>query len=134
MTIEIYMNYVAFVISLRRIKVAFEDFQTFLDTEVANKKRELKTDVQFDGSLSVANKSVFARLVRASEQEGPVGLDHRELIGNLFIFLFAGVRFPCTFTLKLQEANFKLARNRCSYPSCYPGYDSPTSHGTGTCT
>ena len=91
--IENYMNYVVFVISLRRIKVAFEDFQTFLDTEVANKKRELKTDVQFDGSLSAANKSVFARLVRASEQEGPAGLNHRELIGNLFIFLFAGVRF-----------------------------------------
>ena len=82
-----------FVVSLRRIKVAFEDFQTFLDSEVSNKKQELKSDIQFDGSLSAANKSVFARLVLASEQEGSRGLDQRELIGNLFIFLFAGVRF-----------------------------------------
>ncbi|KAK7677523.1 hypothetical protein QCA50_019529 [Cerrena zonata] len=75
---------------LRRIKTAFNDFQTFLDAEVSNKKRELKNDRQFDGSLSDANKSVFARLVTASEQEGAKGLDQHELIGNLFIFLFAG--------------------------------------------
>ncbi|CAL1705399.1 unnamed protein product [Somion occarium] len=75
---------------LRRMKIAFDDFQKFLDDEVSAKKLELKNDVHFDGSISDSNKTVFGRVVAASQQEGTKGLDQREIIGNLFIFLFAG--------------------------------------------
>ncbi|CAL1706656.1 unnamed protein product [Somion occarium] len=75
---------------LQRMRVAFADLETFLHNEISAKKAELKNDLHFDGSLSESNKTVFGRLVAASQQEGAKGLDDREIAGNLFIFFFAG--------------------------------------------
>ncbi|KAI0080522.1 cytochrome P450 [Panus rudis PR-1116 ss-1] len=76
--------------TFQRINTAFKDFDKFLNAEITAKKTELKHDIHFDGTLSDSNKTVFARVVAASQQEGARGLDQREIIGNLFIFLFAG--------------------------------------------
>lgn len=68
--------------------------ERFLNLEVTNKKEELSRDKQLHEEITAANRNLFTRVVTASEQEGPKGLSHQEIIGNLFIYLFAGVRVP----------------------------------------
>ena len=77
--------------SLQPIDTAFINFEKFLHNEIAAKKAELARDMKLDGQVSAANKNVFGRFVAASEREGSQGLGMSELIGNLFIFMFAGV-------------------------------------------
>lgn len=98
------------------MKIAFDDFQKFLDDEVSAKKLELKNDVHFDGSISDSNKTVFGRVVAASQQEGTKGLDQREIIGNLFIFLFAGVSVVCGVGLAYHPAKDILSMRQQLIP------------------
>ena len=65
--------------------------QHFLNLEVNLKKAELARDNQLSEPITNANRNLFTRIVMASEEEGPKGLSQDELIGNLFIYLFAGV-------------------------------------------
>lgn len=77
--------------SLRKIYVAFEEFQSFLRSEVGLKKAELAKSKQFHHETTASSRNLFSRMVLASEEEGLRGLRHDELIGNLFVYLFAGV-------------------------------------------
>lgn len=73
---------------LQQIDRAFVDLQNFLKTEVSSKQEEFVDQK----SLDVRNKNLFTRVVMSSFQEGNKGLDNDGIIGNLFIYLFAGVR------------------------------------------
>lgn len=77
---------------LRPIKAAFEHLEKFLGEEIVAKKAELARDAKLDDAVSKANKNVFGRFVAASERERALGLGSGDIIGNLFVFLLAGVR------------------------------------------
>ena len=59
--------------------------------EVASKKAEL-AEQKSSGALDMQNKNLFTRVVMSSLQEGSKGLNDDDIIGNLFTYLFAGVR------------------------------------------
>lgn len=61
-----------------------------MDAEITAKQKELTQEAQFEKS----SRNLFARVVLASQEEGATGkgLTHDEIRGNLFIYLFAGVR------------------------------------------
>lgn len=57
---------------------------------MSSKRAELIKEKELD-ELDTSNKNLFTRVVMSSLQEGTKGLDDDEIIGNLFIYLFAGV-------------------------------------------
>lgn len=73
---------------LQQIDKSFVDLQNFLNGAISSKQEELVDQT----SLDVRNKNLFTRVVMSSLQEGTKGLDTDGIIGNLFIYLFAGVR------------------------------------------
>ena len=75
---------------------AFDALEHFLKTEISAKRAELARDIKLDGVVSKENKNLFGRFVAASEREGSQRLDDREITGNLFVFMLAGVRTPVT--------------------------------------
>lgn len=77
-------------ISLRDMDHGFNELERFLNLEIAAKKRELALEKDSDAQ---DDKNLFSRVVLASESEGSAGLSHEEIRGNVFIYLFAGVRF-----------------------------------------
>lgn len=57
-------------------------------------------------NISVLNKNLFTRVVMSSLQEGMKGLDDDSIIGNLFIYLFAGVR-PVSLVSPVSKIDHK---------------------------
>lgn len=73
---------------IRKIDVAFNEFEQFLQQEVASKSKEL--DENSTQNITASNRNLFTRIVMASKDEKR--FSERDIIGNLFIYLFAGVR------------------------------------------
>ncbi|KAF7790325.1 hypothetical protein EIP86_001279, partial [Pleurotus ostreatoroseus] len=68
---------------------SYADLVKFLRGEVSLKQAELAEQKAF-GGLDTSNKNLFTRVVMSSIQEGTKGLNEDDIIGNLFIYLFAG--------------------------------------------
>ncbi|KAJ3555774.1 hypothetical protein NM688_g2393 [Phlebia brevispora] len=68
---------------------SFTALESFLNAEVSSKKAELYHEKMLN-MLDTSNKNLFTRVVLSSMVEGPKGLSDDEIIGNLFIYLFAG--------------------------------------------
>ncbi|KAG6809204.1 hypothetical protein H0H93_016018, partial [Arthromyces matolae] len=70
-----------------KIRQALEAFSTFMEHEIVARTEEVRS-----GSESAEERTdAFTMLVRANEQEtGKLKLSNREVIGNVFILLFAG--------------------------------------------
>ncbi|KAF8903942.1 cytochrome P450 [Gymnopilus junonius] len=65
---------------------AHEQLMHFMKTQVSERKAEIRSQAE-----SVDNRhDAFTMLVKANEEEGKFKLDDQELIGNVFIMLFAG--------------------------------------------
>lgn len=71
---------------LREVDEAYTRMTAFMQSLVADKKAEAVT---VEGNDTSPN-DLFSRLIQASESEGKNGLTDKELISNVFIFLFAG--------------------------------------------
>ncbi|EIN04147.1 cytochrome P450 [Punctularia strigosozonata HHB-11173 SS5] len=76
--------------AMRTIKVAYADLRQYLTAEISSKRADVQKRKAVGGMTESTDRNVFGRLVAASEAEGSAGLDESELMGNLFIFLFAG--------------------------------------------
>lgn len=63
-----------------------------MNVEIAAKKRELALEKDDEKGVSTTSKNLFSRVVLASQLDGTAGLSNDEIRGNLFIYLFAGVR------------------------------------------
>ena len=81
-------------LSLREADYAFEELERFLNTEIEAKERKLTLEKDDEKGVSTTSKNLFSRVVLASQLDGPLGLTKDEIRGNLFIYLFAGVRIP----------------------------------------
>ncbi|EJD08594.1 cytochrome P450 [Fomitiporia mediterranea MF3/22] len=63
----------------------------FMKNQVALRKQEIRQDIVDNGKLESERSDVFSRLVLANESEAEkLPLDEEELIGNVFVLLFAG--------------------------------------------
>ncbi|PAV19758.1 cytochrome P450 [Pyrrhoderma noxium] len=70
---------------------AFKSLDTFMHAQVSRRKQEIRKEIIENGFADSAKNDVFSRLVLASESEGEkLPLDDQELIGNVFVVLFAG--------------------------------------------
>lgn len=78
---------------MRKIWTAYTELQQFLGNEVNRKKAELAEIKQLGQGDKSVKRNLFTRVVMASESDDFKGLDQNEIIGNLFIYLFAGVSF-----------------------------------------
>jgi hypothetical protein len=83
--------------SLRRIDWSYRGFEKAMLQKVNERKAELRGDkspsslVTYEEEARLnKRKDVFTRLILASEQEAASSLSDRELLGNAFIFIFAG--------------------------------------------
>ncbi|KAG6829041.1 hypothetical protein H0H87_012774, partial [Tephrocybe sp. NHM501043] len=71
----------------KEIRQAHEQIMAFMRGQVAERKADLSSHESTEGSKNDA----FTLLVRANEnEEGKLKLDDQELIGNVFVMLFAG--------------------------------------------
>ncbi|KAG5638340.1 hypothetical protein H0H81_000583 [Sphagnurus paluster] len=71
----------------RQVRMAFNQFSSFMQREIEARTMEVRNEEE---SADV-RKDAFTMLVRANEQEtGKFKLDTQEVIGNVFILLFAG--------------------------------------------
>lgn len=69
---------------IREMRKAHETLREFMHNQIANRKMEVR-------SGAPPRHDVFSMLVHANEEEGgKLPLDDTELIGNVFILLFAG--------------------------------------------
>jgi hypothetical protein len=64
------------------------EFERFMKEHIASRKSEAKKMLALGDGADGDN--LFGRLVHANETEGRLTLDDQELLGNYFIFLFAG--------------------------------------------
>ena len=78
-----------FYASVRDLEHSFREMRRFLDVEIEAKRKELELE---KGHNSAESRNLFSRIVLASQTEGAAGLSHDDIRGNLFIYLFAGVR------------------------------------------
>jgi len=75
---------------LRKVDRAWHDLHFWLTREVRTKKGELLNVMKMSGdSKGEYERNVFGRLIAASIENGK-GFDDAEVVGNLFIFFFAG--------------------------------------------
>ena len=72
--------------SLHKVEAAYTEFERFMKEHIASQKSEARKTL----ALGDPPNNLFSRLVQASVTEGPYGLEDQELLGNFFIFLFAG--------------------------------------------
>ena len=79
------------VFRLHKIDVAFKELERFLLSEVSAKQAELTGAGVKHTQPDAANRNLFSRVVLASMRESDKGFNQQEIIGNLFIYLFAGV-------------------------------------------
>ncbi|TFK45543.1 cytochrome P450 [Heliocybe sulcata] len=72
---------------LHEVDKAFRTASTFMRTFIAAKKTELSSETE---AVARSGQDLLTRLVAASEAEGKNGLSDQELLGNVFVFMFAG--------------------------------------------
>ncbi|KIM47101.1 hypothetical protein M413DRAFT_64094 [Hebeloma cylindrosporum] len=73
---------------LRESKLAHEQLMEFMHSQVAERKAEIASG---SSDLPEGRNDAFTMLIRANEDEGgKFQLDDQELIGNVYIMLFAG--------------------------------------------
>ncbi|KDR80361.1 hypothetical protein GALMADRAFT_242750 [Galerina marginata CBS 339.88] len=77
---------------MRVIKEAHNQLMGFMQSQVAERKAEIHSQTPGDGTRSdEGRQDAFTMLVKANEDEGgKFKLDDQELIGNVFVMLFAG--------------------------------------------
>jgi len=79
---------------LNRIGEAYETFETFMHEQIKIREAELKalrsTSGATEDDVADAIGDVFGRLVNARIGDGKLSLSDEEIIGNCFIFVFAG--------------------------------------------
>ncbi|KAF8524986.1 cytochrome P450 [Gautieria morchelliformis] len=76
---------------LQKVDKAYTEFERFMKEHIASRKTEIKKMLALgNGVDEKVGSDIFGRLVQASETEGRLGLADQELLGNCFIFLFAG--------------------------------------------
>jgi len=68
---------------------------TFMREQIEVKKRLIKDEMKGEGEAGMGGtatrgQDIFTRLTRANEEESKCGLSDDELIGNVFVMLFAG--------------------------------------------
>ncbi|KAI5123187.1 hypothetical protein M0805_003954 [Coniferiporia weirii] len=75
----------------RYIDTAYQTLDAFMSTQVGRRKAEIRQEITESGSAESGRSDVFSRLVLANESEAEkLPLDDQELIGNVFVLLFAG--------------------------------------------
>ncbi|KAH8110759.1 cytochrome P450 [Phellopilus nigrolimitatus] len=75
----------------RYIETAYQTLDAFIRTQVAQRKAEIRQELTDNGRTEIERSDVFSRLVLANESETEkLPLDDQELIGNVFVLLFAG--------------------------------------------
>ncbi|THH08156.1 hypothetical protein EW145_g2891 [Phellinidium pouzarii] len=79
---------------LDQIDEAYTRFEEFMHEYIAERETELKNALAMEGASesSVAENinNIFGRLVNARLSEGKLGMTYEEIIGNCFVFTFAG--------------------------------------------
>lgn len=76
--------------SLQKIDRAWRDLHHWLQREVSTRKADLMNVIKHTGNDSVDHETnVFGKLIKASLENPDFG--DSEVVGNLFIFFFAGV-------------------------------------------
>ncbi|EJD08595.1 cytochrome P450 [Fomitiporia mediterranea MF3/22] len=76
---------------IQYIESAHRTLGTFMKNQVALRKQEIRQEMAENGRLESERSDVFSRLVLANESEAEkLPLDEEELIGNVFVLLFAG--------------------------------------------
>ncbi|KAL5531294.1 hypothetical protein ACEPAG_4171 [Sanghuangporus baumii] len=75
----------------QRVETASRTLDAFMHSQVALRKEEIRQEINENGTLDIGRNDVFSRLVLANESETEkLPLDDEELIGNVFVLLFAG--------------------------------------------
>lgn len=78
--------------SLQKIDNAWHDLHFWLKREVSTRKADLLNVMKLSGGdKSQYERNVFGRLIAASIEQGDM-FNNADVVGNLFIFFFAGVR------------------------------------------
>lgn len=79
---------------LRRLKIidaAFKNIELLLLNLIRKRDREMRKSIEMNEDMDESIKDVFGRLVLSQVQNGAkLSLSDREIIGNSFVFLFAG--------------------------------------------
>ncbi|KAF9223689.1 cytochrome P450 [Gyrodon lividus] len=74
---------------VQRTRRAYDTMRAFMQSQVSARREAIRSEADH-GAKKLA-RDVFTLLVRASETEGgEMGLDDKELIGNMFALMFAG--------------------------------------------
>ena len=83
---------------MKKIDRAWHDLHFWLKREVSTKKGELLNIMKYNGGddKTTFEGNVFGRLIKASI-ENSKEFDESEVVGNLFIFFFAGVSLSALF-------------------------------------
>ncbi|KAL5512726.1 hypothetical protein ACEPAG_2992 [Sanghuangporus baumii] len=79
---------------LHQIDEAYKTFEAFMHERIAEREEQLKKTRSIEGAndedIAESIKDVFGRLVNARLSDGKLSLSDEEIIGNCFIFTFAG--------------------------------------------
>jgi len=79
---------------LNRINEAYETFESFMHEQIKIRESELEKVRSMPGAteddIAEAIGDVFGRLVNARAGDGKLSMSDEEIIGNCFIFVFAG--------------------------------------------
>ncbi|KAI0064327.1 cytochrome P450 [Artomyces pyxidatus] len=74
---------------LRDLYTAREVLREYMNKQIEDRKAEIRGSFE-SGAQSTGKQDVFSLLVRASEEDGKLKLDDKELVGNVFGLMFAG--------------------------------------------
>ncbi|KAL5524766.1 hypothetical protein ACEPAF_9912 [Sanghuangporus sanghuang] len=79
---------------LNQIDEAYTTFEAFMHERIAEREEQLKRIHSIEGTngedIAESIKDVFGRLVNARLSDGKLSLSDKEIIGNCFVFTFAG--------------------------------------------
>ncbi|KAG6865642.1 hypothetical protein C0991_000812 [Blastosporella zonata] len=105
------------------IRRAFQAFTGFMQHEIASRTEEVRSGSQ----LADDRKDTFTMIVRANEQEsGKLKLSDQEVIGNVFIMLFAGhetTAHTLSATLALLALHQEIQNEICEHIISVIGHD-----------
>jgi cytochrome P450 len=75
------------VTRIKRIGYIFNKFESLTKHKLSSRKSEMASK---DNPADDKPRDLLTRLLEANREEGNLSLDDQELVGNCFIFLFAG--------------------------------------------